>query len=209
MMMLKKTAVVLCLLLAACSETRQAAAPVPAPATAPQAAGPAATPQPGLNAVQVAPPAEVAAVRLALDSEGLRLFNSVSGASRLIPFGAGKDDVIRSLAMALKKQPGQQQNNAECANVFVPWDNGLSVWFRDERFVGWFVRKDGDATLATASGVKVGSTRAELDSAYSAKIVNSTLGVEFSAGALSGLLDGTGSSAKITDLWSGDTCVAR
>lgn len=193
-----------CLLLTACSkdgkpsgEPKHAA---PAPASAPQA---------GLSSVQIATPAEVAAMKLALDTEGLRLFNTVSGASRLIPFGAAREDVIRSLTAALKKAPGKQENNAECANVFVPWDNGLSVWFRDGRFVGWFVRQDSSATLATASGIKVGSSRADLDSVYSPKIVKSTLGVEFNAGALSGWLDGPGPNARITALWSGDPCVAR
>ena len=82
------------------------------------------------------------------------------------------------------------------------------MFFAKERFVGWSVTA-GSPPVTTASGLKVGSTRAELESAYAAKIAKSTLGVEFSAGALAGLLDSEKTDARVTDLWAGVTCNAR
>ena len=53
------------------------------------------------------------------------------------------------------------------------------------------------------------STRAELESAYKAEVAESTLGTEFAAGELFGILDGTGPEAKITHLWGGTSCNMR
>jgi hypothetical protein len=59
------------------------------------------------------------------------------------------------------------------------------------------------------SGVRVGSTRAELEAAYAAEVAESTLGTEFNAGGLGGLLSGPGKDARITDLWAGINCFFR
>jgi hypothetical protein len=40
-------------------------------------------------------------------------------------------------------------------------------------------------------------------------IEDSTLGIEFSAGGMSGLLSMRESSGEITNLWAGVTCIAR
>lgn len=39
--------------------------------------------------------------------------------------------------------------------------------------------------------------------------MRSTLGTEFTAGGLAGLLDGTGARARITHLWAGASCAMR
>jgi hypothetical protein len=176
-----------------------------------QQAAPVAAPQPQANAVntvQVATPAETAAMKLALDAEGLRLFNTVSGASRLIPFGTGREEAQRAFAAAVKAQPLEQEEISDCGAAFARWPGGLVTWFADGKFTGWSAGADSTG-LATASGLRPGSTRAELDAAYSAKIVPSTLGVEFSAGALGGMLDSRRPNAKVTHLWAGTTCLAR
>ncbi|HEU4842956.1 MAG TPA: hypothetical protein VFT05_01725 [Burkholderiaceae bacterium] len=168
-----------------------------------------AAPQPNnVSAVQVATPAEMAATKLALDPEGLRLFHTVSGASRLIAFGAARADVQRTISAVSKAAPVEQEDSPDCGAAFARWPDGLNVWFQDGKFSGWSVGPDS-AALATASGLRPGSTRAELEAAYSAKIAQSTLGVEFSAGALGGLLDGPGPRAHVSRLWAGTTCLAR
>lgn len=200
--MKKLISVAMLLALAACRQPKE---PSPAPAApVPSVKSHAA----GVAAAQVIAPSEAAASRLALDAEGLRLFNAVSGASRLIPFGTTKADAMRAISAAQKVPLRAQGSNADCGATYAAWVNGLTVWFAKERFVGWSATA-GAAALTTASGLKVGATRAELESAYAVKIAKSTLGTEFSAGALAGLLDSDKPGAKVSDLWAGATCNAR
>jgi hypothetical protein len=162
----------------------------------------------GVAAAQVIGPAEAAASRLALDAEGLRLLNAVSGASRLIPFGTTRTDALRAIESAQRTPARATGVNDACRAAYVAWKNGLTVWFGGERFVGWSVQA-GEAGPGTAAGLKVGSSRGELDGAYAAKIGKSTLGTQFRAGALAGLLDSDRPDARVTELWAGVTCIAR
>jgi hypothetical protein len=64
------------------------------------------------------------------------------------------------------------------------------------------------------NGIGVGTTRADLERAFSVEWVpDSTLGHEFLIGgdeyALSGLVDGTGPDARVTVIWSGTVCQYR
>ncbi len=194
------------LLLAGLAGCRRAEPPPVSAPSVPAAAGKSHAA--GVAAVQVIAPAEAAASSLALDAEGLRLFNSVSGASRLIPFGTVKPDALRAIDAAQKSPRHAAGFNEECRAGYVAWSNGLTVWFDGERFVGWAATA-GAAGPATAAGLKVGSSRAELDSAYAAGIGKSTLGVEFSAGGLAGLLDSGRPDARVSHLWAGVACIAR
>ncbi len=189
------------LALAACSrETPPPASPVQVATVKSHAAG--------VAAAQVIAPSEAAASRLALDAEGLRLFNAVSGASRLVPFGTDRPDALRAIGAAQKAPLRSEGANADCSARYTAWQDGLTMWFVKDRFVGWSA-KAGTAPIGTAAGVKVGSSRKDLESAYAATVKQSTLGHEFSAGALAGLLDSGKPDGVVTDLWAGVTCLAR
>ncbi len=55
-----------------------------------------------------------------------------------------------------------------------------------------------------------GTTRQALAAAVpSIKFENTSLGVEFAAGDIFGVVDGPGPGAKVTDMWAGVSCVAR
>lgn len=54
-----------------------------------------------------------------------------------------------------------------------------------------------------------GSTRAELEAAYATRVFESTLGTEFSAGSLQGLLESPRADARVMSLWAGTTCILR
>lgn len=179
-----------------------AAAVDPAPPVVPQA--PAASSEP---VVPSQPPA-AAEWLLALDGEGLRIFNSNTGASRLIAFGDDAKLSMDTLGRVLGESPPAPVNNEECQIAFARWSNGLTVWSSGPRFVGWSVTP-GSSTLATASGLKIGSSRADLESAYDAKVAETSLGTEFIAGTLAGLLDSPRPDAKVSNLWAGETCIAR
>ncbi len=92
---------------------------------------------------------------------------------------------------------------------FVSFGDELMIAIQNERFLGWTVRRGGAVTMRTMSNIGLGSTRAELQAAYNAEIARSTLGIEFMAGGLQGILASDAPTAPITDLWAGASCVAR
>lgn len=143
---------------------------------------------------------------LGIDGEGLRVFDPETGSSRALPFGTPSEQTIAALT-ALRGEPDDEGMNDECRASFARW-NGLTAWFSDERFAGW-ATQEGDGALTTAAGLGIGSSRSDLDDAYAAEVAPSTLGVEFSAGDLNGLLDSEAPDARITNLWAGTTCLFR
>ncbi len=147
--------------------------------------------------------------KLAVEAEGLRLFNPQSGAARPIAFGTPRETVLASLAF--RGEPGTG-TNGECGAgplQYANWPDGLGLYFQRDRFFGWVLDQRADGTITTASTIGPGSTRAELEAAYAAKFSETTLGTEFAAGELFGLLDGKGSAAKITNMWGGISCNFR
>ena len=193
-----------------------ACAPEPAP-PADQAAAPADSTAPPASPTPAAqPPA------LAIEGEGLRLFDPATGAARPLPFGTPRAALVT--ALRFRGPPNAGQRLEECGAGPLDqlgWGDGLSLYVQDGKFVGWALgRRNPNATAnapatatatapATASGITIGSTRTELESAYAAKVFESTLGTEFEAGTLFGLLDGNSARAKITHLWAGASCNMR
>ena len=162
----------------------------------------AATPTP-------APPA------LAAEAEGLRLFNPATGSSRPIPFGTAQAQTLAALAYRGAPETG---TNGECGAGpldYARWPDGLHLWFQEGVFLGWAIDDRTAAAIGTtgavgtAAGIAPGSTRADLDSAYAATVEETTLGTEFAAGELFGLLDGAGQGAKVTNMWAGVSCNFR
>lgn len=205
--------IVLALALASCSKKEPAGGSQPRqPGVAPAVvSAPSAIPDDAMSSSEpmaTSAPAAAPEWALALDGEGLRIFNSSTGASRLLAFGDDATQSMETLGRVLAEPPPVSVENEECQVSFARWSNGLTVWSSNSRFTGWSVTP-GSSSLATASGVKIGSTRAELESAHDAEIMESSLGTEFLAGGLAGLLDSTRPDAKISNLWAGETCIAR
>lgn len=192
--MLKVLALFLCLIVVACKD--RAAPTVPLAPPPPDAAQ---------SPAHFASPAEAASLKLALDSEGLRVFNTVTGASRLLPFGAARADLVKAVSAAQKAQPLLQGDNIHCRAAYASWPSGLTAIFAKDRFAGWSALH-ADPALTTASGIGVGSTRAELEGAYKILVTASGHGTEFTAGALAGRLDAGGPDARVTALRAGLAC---
>lgn len=182
-----------------------------------------AVPEGGTAPAPAEAAAPVAAPALAVEAEGLRLFDPASGSARPLPFGTGRAQAMAALASRGAAETG---TNADCGAgplAYARWPDGLTLWFQDERFAGWALSPRPDTAprpdsappsapargVSTASGLTIGSTRADLDSAYAGTVTQSTLGTEFAAGELYGLLDGEGSGAKVTALWAGVSCNFR
>jgi len=153
-------------------------------------------------------PTTATSIQLALEGDGLRVFLLPSGSSRPVSFGMPKASTLEILTAVRQRAPREQGENSECRLSFANWDDGLTVWFTGDRFTGWSL-PTGRASLSTASGVGVGSTREDLESVYVADVGATSLGVEFNAGGLAGLLESTEPEARITNLWAGTACVAR
>jgi hypothetical protein len=195
--------VALCLLLCACG------APTSPASESPAAQQPKLPEQSGPKG-EALPAAAVSAV-VALDGEGLRLVTA-NGSTALLAFDRNRQETIAALSGALGPPVGQSANS-ECGagpTDFVDWGNGLSVLIMQDRFVGWSLDPEAAGGLTTMNGIGVGSSRAALVQAFSdTSIEESTLGQEFTAGGLSGLLDSARPDGRIEALWAGTACVFR
>lgn len=188
------------LTLAACGKAPAAPAqPAAQPAVAPAAASP-----PARRAT-----ATVQGVQLR--DTGLHMV--VYAGDSDVKFGAPMKEAVAALDGMLG--PGSKpETNQECGAgpiTFVKWPGGLTGLFQDDRFAGWSVDSDSPkGTFVTDKGVGVGSTRADLLAAYpDAKIEETSLGTEFTAGGYDGVLSGKGAEARVETLWAGLSCVFR
>lgn len=169
--------------------------PEPAPSASVAAATPPATPAP-------APPG------LAVDGEGLRLFDPDTGSARPIPFGTPWPQAVAALAFLGQPLAGRNEECEAGPLDYARWERSLTLYGQDGKFVGWFA--DGSSgTIATAAGVGPGTTRQDLEAAYAVEVFESTLGTEFTAGALSGLLDSPHPDSPVTAFWAGVSCNFR
>jgi hypothetical protein len=145
---------------------------------------------------------------IALEGEGLRALDPQNGHATQLPFGLEEATTITALTAAFGR-PDTITTNSECGEgplKSASWSKGLTVYFQDGKFVGW----GGAVDLKTADGIGFGSTRAELDAAYSPKVEETSLGTEFTTdGGMSGILESAAKDAAISEIWAGMTCIAR
>ncbi|MES2859225.1 MAG: hypothetical protein V4704_08625 [Pseudomonadota bacterium] len=156
-----------------------------------------------------------AAVQLALSGEGLA-FVSEGGSVRHLPFNTEAAVAIEAVSRTYGGVAPQRGRNEECGAGpldMATWPDTLTVMSQDGRFVGWSVSRGaaagGNVAPATMAGIGIGSTRRELTDAYAADIRTTTLGEEFAAGDVFGLLDGPAASARINAMWAGASCNFR
>lgn len=180
-----------------------------------------AGPMAASEAAQGAPPPAAEAVtsgpvvaeqpKLAVDSEGLRWFLPPDGSARPLAFGTPEAEVLASLERVRgQAAKGVNQDCGAGPVQYANWPDGLSLVFQDGEFAGWGLDRRASGSLATANGVGPGMTRSALAESFgSVAFQNTSLGTEFAAGEIFGVLDGRGPEAKITDMWAGVNCVAR
>lgn len=176
----------------------------PATATSSNITGPASKP--------IVTP-EPASPALAVEGEGLRLFDRATGRARPIPFGTARAEVEALLASRGPPVTGTQADCGAGPLAYAAWPDGLKLYFQAGKLAGWAL--DGRAAgprgpaIGTASGVGPGSSRAQLTDDQVATFAKTSLGTEFRSGEINGLLDGAGAEARITDMWAGASCVFR
>lgn len=149
---------------------------------------------------------------LTVDPEGLRWFLPPNGTARPLPFGSPQPAVLASLERVRGEAAEGANQDCGAGPVQVAnWADGLSLIFQDGKFAGWGLDGRAKGAISTADGIGPGSTRAQLDEAIGPplEVRQTSLGTEFTAGNYHGVLDGTGPGARITDMWTGVSCVAR
>ncbi|MEO1044076.1 MAG: hypothetical protein AAFX04_01400 [Pseudomonadota bacterium] len=129
-------------------------------------------------------------------------------------YGTPRDAVIAVLQPHFDP-PLSITTNEECGAgpiVFVNYDL-VSLNFQQGVFVGWWFRTE--SALRTDRGIGLGSRWSEVQAVYPQveEQRDSTLGREFyildDGQHISGLLDGDGDDALVTDLWGGTNCIFR
>lgn len=180
-----------------------------APAPSSGGADTSETPQPTDNSAEAPQATDVG---LTLTDEGLQLINLQTGSTTPLAFDGDMATTLDAVTQVLG-EPEETSENSECPSgplTIASWSNGLALNAADDTFVGWAMRpSDDDTALTTASGIGIGSTRQELEETYTVEVFDSSLGVEFSAGNLFGLLSSPEPTGTITNLWAGVACNFR
>jgi len=197
------------------ADTTPAARPAPVSATSAHAPMPATASTTAPATTNVPVDAAGNAVQLALSGDGLDLL-SERGSVRHLLFDTPADMVIDAVTRTHGGIAPQHGRNEECGAGpldIATWQDGLTVMTQHGQFVGWSLSRgaaDADgARPATMAGIGLGSTRRVLEAAYTTEVHKTTLGQEFTAGNLFGVLDGRAPSARITALWGGTSCNFR
>lgn len=171
----------------------------------------AEAPPPAKEAAASAPVADAATLpELAFDAEGLRLVDPASGRARPIPFGQSRTEMLALLEQL--RGPADAGTTEECgagALDYAVWADGLTLHFQQDKFVGWALDPRAEGAHGTMSGIGPGSTRREVEAVYDATFEQSSLGTEFSAGGLHGVMTGPDANGRVQNLWAGTSCVFR
>ncbi|MEY2438280.1 MAG: hypothetical protein QOF97_3116 [Acidimicrobiaceae bacterium] len=135
----------------------------------------------------------------------------IGASTRNLNFGSDKAAVMTALQSA-EGAPRSVDTGSLCEDgsgrVFdtVLYD-GLSVYFLNATLSGWRVSKTQFTTL---DGVGPGSTLTQLRAAFAeVKVTDSSLGVEWSAGTLGGVLSGKSDDSIVGEMFAGDLCIIR
>lgn len=194
-------------LLAACgAEPPRNAAAGASPDSAAQA--PAAVVRETADTTSPATAPERAAASIVLAPDGLTVGGA--GAPKRLAFGSAQAGVLADVGAVLG-QPKEQGIQEECPAgplYHALYASGLQVVFQDDEFVGWAAREG--SSFRTAQGIGPGSTLGELKKAYPAATVQETsLGHEFAAGDLYGIVTGPSDTAMVKMMFAGTNCIFR
>jgi hypothetical protein len=123
---------------------------------------------------------------------------------------------VTQLENAISKiygEPSEKAENSECPGgplTTTIWSNGLVINSAENKFMGWSVRPySGGSDFTTVTGIGIGSTLSDLQEMYEVEVFESSLGTEFLAGEIGGLLTSDAPDGVITDMWAGATCMFR
>lgn len=126
-------------------------------------------------------------------------------------FAVTREPVVAAVTAALG-DPTAQGSNAECSAgpmENVDFAGGLRLFFQDGKFVGWSIDGRTPSPHKTAQGIGIGSSVQKLREAMDVMVQDTSLGVEFQAGDIGGLVTSNTPDGKVLDIWAGTTCAFR
>jgi hypothetical protein len=136
---------------------------------------------------------------------------AVSGgaAPRRIAFGEPQARVLADAGAVLgRPQNGGMQEECPAGPLYQTTFSAVQLVFQDSAFVGWAAQTGSN--LRTAKGVGPGSTLSQIRASYPAATVDQTsLGTEFTAGDLYGVLSDSTDSARLEFMFAGINCIFR
>jgi hypothetical protein len=147
---------------------------------------------------------------LQLAAGGLGLRDMESGDVDTVGFDTDQDTVVEAIGKALgdPTDSGTLDDCGEGALSYVRFQGDVSLYFKAGQFAGW--NAGDESGFYTATEIHVGSTHKEVMAASKDfEGEESSLGYEFTADGISGLLSSGDPDGKVTALWSGMTCIAR
>lgn len=205
-MMNPRCALLATVLLAACGSEPSGGA---ARGAAPDSAGAASTAgQAAVDSPARVPAAPDAAQAIVLAPDGLEV--TAGGAPARLAFGGPEAGVLQAVGPVLG-EPAEQGIQQECPAgplYHRSYAAGLQLVFQDGAFVGWSAR-EGSA-FRTAPGIGPGSTLGALKAAYpEATVAENSLGMEFGAGDLFGLVSDSTASGRVEIMFAGINCIFR
>lgn len=128
---------------------------------------------------------------------------------RLVRFGIPRASAEAAVSSA-QGEAIDRGGSSECgagAIDYTSYPDDLQLTFQDDRFAGWTVN-GSKSKLKTSMNIGIGSPRQSLDAAYDdVRVEDSSLGLLFGSGGLTGLLDQDGIEGIVTDIWAGTVCL--
>ena len=169
---------------------------------------------------QSSPPAETEAAEteageavLVLEPGALGFTDDSGSTTRLSFDDTDAEQAVQALTTTLG-EPTDEEEGLECGPGqldVVSWD-GFSTYYLDGALAGWYLQEpQPDAQdLTTAGGVGLGTKLGDVRENYDEVTVDeTTIGYEFAAGELSGILTADSDHDTVVVLWSGANCIAR
>ncbi|MGI3184446.1 hypothetical protein [Nioella aestuarii] len=138
---------------------------------------------------------------------GLGLSAADATATATLPFGAPFHESLRTLATIMGHDFSVYLPE-ECPAgpvVVVSFPNQIDLIYQQDQLAGFMLRRG--STLTTQAGVGLGTPLAALGSFATLDVMESTLGWEFQAGQIHGLLSER--EGIVEHLWSGTVCIFR
>lgn len=145
--------------------------------------------------------------RVMISQGGLALASPDATARAALPLGSPFHDSLRQLVTVMGPDFTVYLPE-ECPAgpvVVVSFPDRIDLIYQQDQLAGWMLRPGSD--LTTAGGIGLGAPLAALGGLTALDIFESTLGWEFQAGSLSGLLSDR--EGIVEHLWSGTVCIFR
>lgn len=163
------------------------------------------------NGPNRAPPDIGSMIGLGVTDSGLDLYVRETETTRHFRFGVRRAVMLNALAYMGKPETKRLDKCRAGPLDAASWPKGLTLFFRRGKWVGWAAGPRRDhldqyAGVVTTRGVGPGSLQEEAAVWHHAHFFDSRLGLEFRAGKMSGLVDGIGEGARVTDMWAGVVC---